>query len=894
MATIDSANSAVYVVPSVTSGSFAALSKRETMKNPRSLLSMFSKRPSRLLRQKKWVLEFLEQRICLSLSSPALSSLPAANHTIYLDFDGHVTTGTTWNTGYYGEATINSPAWSLDSDRLNFSDTELATIQRIWQRVAEDFSPFNINVTTVEPSVNDLRRGEVSGDTKWGVRAVVTIETTTVRCGCGGIAYIGSFNDLYDEPVFVYNNSESGVAEAISHEVGHSLYLAHDGTKGADGVKGTSDDVEYYGGHGSGNTAWAPIMGSSYNRNVTTWDRGEYFNSNNNDASANYNRGADDLAIITSYNGFGYRSDDHGGTTATATTLIPSGTSISASGIVSSGADIDMFSFTTGTGTVSFSINPDALRPNLDIRADLLDALGNPVASSNPLDALNSSFSLSLAAGTYYLRIDGVGAGDPTLSTPTGYTDYSSIGQYSITGTLVDTGALPTLSVDDVSVAENDGVALFAVRLNGTITQNVIVSYTTGNGTAAAGDDYTATSGTLTFSPGGATSQIVSVTLRNDAVSEPTESFSLSLSNASSNALISDAVGTASISNDDAVISINDVSVTEGNVSRKGVITYTTATLTVSLAHPVNRSVAISYATGAVGDSATAAVDYQSISSGSLSIPAGQTSGAIAIIVIGDNLKELNETFSVVISSTDTVIDNIGIGTILDNDSGGGKSGGRTVANGVLAGSNYKGDSTLINHVDVSEFTLTGNVHADADHSENADHSDSKHHEGHSDDDFALDMSDTAIDETWRANSVSISSIPSVRLPAHSIFAGLNPRDFSKVRTGTEYEGRSALVFGLSRQTPWQPGRSSQLRAEAVLQRLLNESSDENRAIAGGDELFSNVGDIFYSLLDESLSSLRTETSRNDSAVEPSFAAQQSTVEVSAAESSGAELPVTV
>ncbi|HUP80748.1 MAG TPA: zinc-dependent metalloprotease family protein, partial [Pirellula sp.] len=349
--------------------------------------------------------EILERRMCLSLDVPAFISLPGANHTIYLDFNGHITSGTTWNTGYYGVDPIDSPAWSLDTDRTNFSDTELATIANIARRVAEDFSPFNVNVTTVEPPINDLRKGEVSGDTKWGVRAVVTIETTTVRCGCGGIAYIGSFNDLYDEPVFIYNSSENGVAEAISHEVGHSLNLAHDGTLGADRIKGTSDDVEYYAGHGSGNTSWAPIMGSSYNRSVTSWDRGEYYNTNNGTSSANYSNGPDDLAVITTKNGFGYRGDDHGGTTATATALTVAGTSVSSSGIVTSRTDVDMFSFTTGAGTVALNINPVAIRPNLDIQADLLDAAGNLVASSNPVDSLNASFSLSLAAGTYYLRV---------------------------------------------------------------------------------------------------------------------------------------------------------------------------------------------------------------------------------------------------------------------------------------------------------------------------------------------------------------------------------------------------------------------------------------------------------------------------------------------------------
>ena len=88
---------------------------------------------------RKLRVEPLEPRMCLSLSVPAFSSLPGANHTIYLDFDGHVTSGTTWNTGYYGVDPINSPAWSQDSDRLNFSDTELSTIQRVgrgWQKTS--------------------------------------------------------------------------------------------------------------------------------------------------------------------------------------------------------------------------------------------------------------------------------------------------------------------------------------------------------------------------------------------------------------------------------------------------------------------------------------------------------------------------------------------------------------------------------------------------------------------------------------------------------------------------------------------------------------------------------------------------------------------------------------
>ena len=107
------------------------------------------------------VFELLEPLLNLALVVPAFSSLPGANHTIYLDFDGHVTTGTAWNSSN-GVTSIDSPAYSpaysSDADKANFSDAELTTIQQTWKRVAEDYAPFQVNVTTVAPTVDDLRK----------------------------------------------------------------------------------------------------------------------------------------------------------------------------------------------------------------------------------------------------------------------------------------------------------------------------------------------------------------------------------------------------------------------------------------------------------------------------------------------------------------------------------------------------------------------------------------------------------------------------------------------------------------------------------------------------------------------------------------------------------------
>ena len=163
---------------------------------------------------------------------------------------------------------------------------------------------------------------------------------------------------------------------------------------------GTST-VGYYAGHGSGATGWAPIEGVGYYQELVQWSKGEYPDANNTE---------DDLNIITTANGFGYRSDDHGSALATASTLgLTGGTVVSDNGIIERNTDVDYFVFTTGSGTISLNIDPFYRSPNLDILATLYNSRAAEIASSNPTDQLNASFNLSLAAGTYYVSVDGVG-----------------------------------------------------------------------------------------------------------------------------------------------------------------------------------------------------------------------------------------------------------------------------------------------------------------------------------------------------------------------------------------------------------------------------------------------------------------------------------------------------
>jgi hypothetical protein len=355
-----------------------------------------------------------------------LSSRPGATKTIYLDFDGHTTAGTAWNTAFNAGNPFTTPAFSLDADTANFSDAELTQIQNMWLRTVEDFAPFDVNVTTKVPDVNDLINSGGS-DNRWGMRVVIGGDFNQwFKQGAGGVAYLGSFGSNIDVPCFVFSdtqgNNEQVVVETISHEVGHTLGLDHDGTA----------TLGYYGGHGTGVTGWGPIMGAAFGKSVTQWSKGEYTGANNFE---------DDLSVITTQNGFGYRPDDYGnnafGASVLPATKVGISKTVNVSGVIERNTDLDVFSFTTTGGVVNLTFSPAALGANLDMSVTLLDGTGTPLASINPADSLGAVLSTNLLAGTYFIVIDGVGNGNLA----TGYSDYGSIGQYTISGSIPDTSS---------------------------------------------------------------------------------------------------------------------------------------------------------------------------------------------------------------------------------------------------------------------------------------------------------------------------------------------------------------------------------------------------------------------------------------------------------------------
>jgi Ca2+-binding RTX toxin-like protein len=290
---------------------------------------------------------------------------------------------------------------------------------------------------------------------------------------------------------------------------------------------------------------------------------------------------------------------------------------------------------TVGTGTDIVNPNPGLGPLQNNGGLTLTHAL---LAGSPAINAGNNSL---IPADTQDLD----GDGNTTEPTP-----YDQRGLTRVVGGTIDIGAfevqaatLPSLSIQDVTVTEgNTGTknATFTVTLSAASTSVVTVNYATANGTATAGSDYTATTGTLTFNPGD-TSKSLNVAVIGDLTIEPNETFLVNLSNAT-NATIADNQAVGTITNDDTLptLSINDITVVEGQTSQ--------AILTVTLSSASSQPVTVQYATAA--GTATANADYTT-SSGTLTFAANTTTAKITVPILNDSLSEANETFKVNLSS---------------------------------------------------------------------------------------------------------------------------------------------------------------------------------------------------------------------------------------------------
>ncbi len=225
---------------------------------------------------------------------------------------------------------------------------------------------------------------------------------------------------------------------------------------------------------------------------------------------------------------------------------------------------------------------------------------------------------------------------------------------------------IPKASIDDVTVGEGDGPAVFTVSLSEPGNRPVTVSFATADATAAAGADYQATTDQVTFAPG-ETSASVTVTVLSDLLDEPDETFTVELT-AADGAVLANASGAGTILDDDEppLVSITDATVPEGDPAGTGAGT-TDALFAVTLSDPSGFDVTVSYQSADV--TALAGADYQA-TAGAVMIPAGSTSAAVTVPVLGDVIDEPDETFAVVLSNpvNVTIGDGEGLGTIVDDD----------------------------------------------------------------------------------------------------------------------------------------------------------------------------------------------------------------------------------
>jgi chitinase len=194
-----------------------------------------------------------------------------------------------------------------------------------------------------------------------------------------------------------------------------------------------------------------------------------------------------------------------------------------------------------------------------------------------------------------------------------------------------------------------------------TSTQPVTVAYATGNGTATAGSDYQAASGTLTFAPG-ETTKTITVLVYGDRLGEPNETFVVNLSGPT-NATIADGQGVGTILDDEPRVSIGDVTKAEGRKNQTTLFTFT-VTLSAAYDQPVTMSFRTANGTAKAGE------DYVA-RTGTITFAPGETTKTITIEVKGDNKREADEYFYLDLfglSGNALFTKSRGTGTILNDD----------------------------------------------------------------------------------------------------------------------------------------------------------------------------------------------------------------------------------
>jgi hypothetical protein len=347
---------------------------------------------------------------------PVHHSKPGAPWTIYLDFDG--------------ESSFSSSDWrifnrritglTMDADPSTFNLDEQALISRMWGRTAEDWAPFDVDVTTERPA-------SIGPTVLWSI-----IGKSPAEVGfppfVGGVSLfnLGYIPFGLRTPTFTFwqpfgVTDHSTIADVITQENGHMFGLLHDGLLASSGFI-----LEYYGGHGTGPTSWGPVMGAPLARNVTQWSRGEYPGGVNPFSGSPYPT-QDDIAIIAGK--LGFRADDFADTLSGAGALAQP-----TAGFITSTTDVDVFALPLAND-VHIEITPFRAGEltdggNLDVAADILNAAGEVVATVDNVHETAAALTADLPTTQHFLRVR------PSFD-PANFPAYGSLGAYTVSGTFV-------------------------------------------------------------------------------------------------------------------------------------------------------------------------------------------------------------------------------------------------------------------------------------------------------------------------------------------------------------------------------------------------------------------------------------------------------------------------
>ena len=398
-----------------------------------SLLSTFrrSRASVRRIRREKQVggasAETLEARLLLT-NPIQVSSLPGAPVTVYLDFDGHTEADSDWTTARLdgSGAPIDTPVFDQDGSAA-FTQAETDLIEEIYERVAEDFRPFSINVTTVEPG--SFRNSQellisVGGDGSWSSPNFPVVSPQPNR------ALSGSFSDpAQPQTAFVFpteydmptgqlgKNLAAGISETVAVAMGLEVHENPDDSR----LLGDADT--------------GPILGDG-----TASLRDIWFRANGASTAIQ-----DDLAaIVASATTVDFRSDDHGdqATDASATPFVVGPGDEILTGVIGQNDDVDTFVFVTAATTADITVtgldltgrfgpnspaNPGA---NLAPSISLLDANGTELATAGDISSISAAINSTIPQGVYFLQVSN-------------RSEYGNLGAYTVTVSGVD--VLPSI-----------------------------------------------------------------------------------------------------------------------------------------------------------------------------------------------------------------------------------------------------------------------------------------------------------------------------------------------------------------------------------------------------------------------------------------------------------------